>query len=163
MAPIKSGYLSVRVLADQVGELVQVGDHGVGLDRGVIGDASTVQPYGVYPRALGALDIVDKGIADVDRFSGRTATPANRLAINTGIGFGEPVESIGAPIVPSRDFFNSLSQNQTYLLVDLVLHIERLTIREQCRCSSRVYKHNIVVATPTTFANKGDQPRKALA
>ena len=54
-------------------------------------------------------------------------------------------------------------QNQTYLLVDLVLHIERLIIREQCRCSSRVYKHNIVVATPTTFANKGDQPRKAFA
>ncbi len=54
-------------------------------------------------------------------------------------------------------------QDQTYLLVDLVLHIERLTIREQCRRSSRVYKHDIVVATPTTFANKGDQPRKALA
>ena len=36
MAPIETGFLSVRVLADQVGELVQVGDHGVGLDRGVI-------------------------------------------------------------------------------------------------------------------------------
>ena len=133
------------------------------MDRGVIGDASTVQPYGVDPRLLGALDIVDEGVADVGRLTGRTAAPAKYLAINSGIGFGEPIESIVAPIIPSRDFFNSLSQNQTYLLVILVLHIERLTIREQCRCSSRVYKHNIVVATPTTFANKGDQPRKALA
>ncbi len=143
--------------------MAPVGDHGIGLDRGVIGDALTVQPYGAKTCALGALYIVDEGVADVDRFSWRAATPAHRLAINTGVGFGEPVESIVAPIIPSRDFFNSLSQKQTYLLVDLVLHIERLTIREQCRCSSRVYKHNIVVATPTTFANKGDQPRKALA
>ena len=90
MAPIGTGFLSVRVLADQVGELVQVGDRGVGLDRGVIGDASAIQPYGVDPRRLGALDIVDKGIADVDRFSRRTATPAKCLAINTGIGFDEP-------------------------------------------------------------------------
>ena len=118
---------------------------------------------GAYPRPLGALDIVDEGVADVDRFSWRIAAPAKCLAVNTGIGFGKPVESSVAPIIPSRDFFNSRSQNQTYLLVDLVLHIERLAIREQCRCSSRVYKHNIVVATPTTFANKGDQPRKALA
>ncbi len=43
MAPIETGFWSVRVLADQVRELVQVGDHGIGLDRGVIGDASTVQ------------------------------------------------------------------------------------------------------------------------
>ena len=163
MARIETGFLSVRILADQVGELVQVGDHGIGLDRGVIGDALAIQPHGADPRPLGALDIIDEGIADVDRLTRRRAAPANCLAINTGIGFGEPVESIVAPILPSRDFFNSLSQNQTYLLVDLVLHIERLTIREQCRCSSRVYKHNIVVATPTTFANKGDQPRKALA
>ena len=32
----KPNFLSVRVLADQVGELMQVGDHGIGLDRGVI-------------------------------------------------------------------------------------------------------------------------------
>ena len=37
MAPIETGFLPVRVLADQVGELVQVGDRGVGLDRGVNG------------------------------------------------------------------------------------------------------------------------------
>ncbi len=37
MAPIETGILSVRILADQIGELVQVGDLGVGLDRGVIG------------------------------------------------------------------------------------------------------------------------------
>ena len=35
MAPIETGFLSVRVLADQVGEFMQVGDHGIGLDRGV--------------------------------------------------------------------------------------------------------------------------------
>ncbi len=36
MAPIETGFWSVRVLADQVRELVQVGDHGIGSDRGVI-------------------------------------------------------------------------------------------------------------------------------
>ncbi len=90
MVPIETGLLSVRVLADQVGELVQVGDRGVGLDRGVIGDAVAIQPHGAYPRLLGALDIVDQGVADVDRFSWRTAAPADCLAINTGVGFGEP-------------------------------------------------------------------------
>ncbi len=35
MARIEPGFLSVRSLADQVGELVQAGEHGVGLDRGV--------------------------------------------------------------------------------------------------------------------------------
>ena len=35
VAPIETGFLSVRVLADQVGEFVQVGDHGIGLDRRV--------------------------------------------------------------------------------------------------------------------------------
>ncbi len=37
MAPIETGFLSVCILADQVGELVQAGDHGIGLDRGVNG------------------------------------------------------------------------------------------------------------------------------
>ena len=35
MVPIETGFLSVRSLADQLRELVQVGDHGIGLDRGV--------------------------------------------------------------------------------------------------------------------------------
>ena len=36
MARIETGFSSVRILADQVGELVQVGDHGIGVERGVI-------------------------------------------------------------------------------------------------------------------------------
>ncbi len=35
MAPIETGFLSVCVLADRVREFVQIGDRGIGLDRGV--------------------------------------------------------------------------------------------------------------------------------
>ena len=41
VAPIETEFLSVRILADQVREFAQVGDHGIGLDRRVIGAGST--------------------------------------------------------------------------------------------------------------------------
>ncbi len=46
MAPIEARYLSVRSLADQVGELVQAGEHGVRLDRGVNAARCNMTPTG---------------------------------------------------------------------------------------------------------------------
>jgi len=43
------------------------------------------------------------------------------------------------------------------------LYFQRPTICEERRCSARVYEHYIVVATPATFANEGDQSRQTFA